>query len=807
MDTPRPDTDALTERLQSALGADFRIERELGGGGMSRVFVARDVALDRAVVIKVLPDSVAEGLSADRFRREITLSAGLQHPNIVPVIAGGSAEGLPYFVMPFVEGESLRARVTRGPLSVPDAVATLRDVCRALAYAHARGIIHRDIKPDNVLLSGGAAVVADFGVAKALVASAPDSEGTAAQTLTRVGMSLGTPSYMAPEQVVADPDADQRVDIYALGILAYEMLTGQPPFQGRSVSEVMSAHLTKVPESVAVKRAGVPHAFAQLIAQCLEKDPAKRPQNAEEILRLLEDPAVVSGAVPSLVHIPALRVARAARRWKWMAGMAVLLTLGGLGWIANGRARSTEPTAAPVIAVLPLQLASPDSSDAYLAQGIADELLNALARIPGVRVASRLAARSIAGSASPRDAAARAGVTLTLDGTVVRRGDRVRVSAELARVDGVSVWTETYDRPANDLYALQGDIASSVAAVVQAGVARGTAEVAATPNVDPQAYDAYLRGHYLLARRGGASLREAIGLFESAVKADSNFARAYAELAQANAVLPLYTGGGRGSLAQAERAAARAMQLDSSLAPAHAVMGYLHNVNWRWAEGRASLERAVSLDSSDATALQWLAENLMMTGQFARARDVYAIAYKVDTESPIIPALLAVTQALSGEEELAVRTGRAVVDANPSQAVPRFMLGTLLAYIGRYPDAISELREARKLAPSVLAVAGSLGYALARSGDVAGARLQLAELRRAPDEAGVDPAIAKILAAMGDVDGAMAALQRGIASRDAFFSSEPLMTPMFAALRSHPDFPALLSSLGLDDMGPTRRPR
>jgi tetratricopeptide (TPR) repeat protein len=378
----------------------------------------------------------------------------------------------------------------------------------------------------------------------------------------------------------------------------------------------------------------------------------------------------------------------------------------------------------------------------------------------------------------------------------------VRVTAELARLDGVSLWSETYDRPSDDLYALQGDIASSVAALVQSGVARTDAAPRATPDIDPRAYDDYLRGHYLLARRGGASLRQAIALFESAVSRDSAFARAFAELAQANAVLPLYTGGDRESQARAERAVTRAMILDSSLAPAHAVMGYLHNVNWRWAEGRRSLERAVSLDSSDATALQWLGENLMMTGQFARARDVYALAQRADRESPIIPSLLAVTQALSGDGAQAERTGRAVVDANPSQAVPRFMMGTLLAYLGKYTAAISELREARRLAPSVLAVAGSLGYALAKSGDASGARAQLAELRRSPNAAGVDGAIAKILVAMGDLDGAMAALRRGAAAHDTFFSSEPLASPIFAPLRSHRDYPLLLTQLGLDEKVP-----
>ncbi|HUO52479.1 MAG TPA: serine/threonine-protein kinase, partial [Gemmatimonadaceae bacterium] len=249
----------LQDQLQRTLGAAYVIERELGGGGMSRVFVARETALDRRVVIKVLPPDLSAAVSVERFRREIQLAAGLQHPHIVPVLTAGISEGLPYFTMPFVEGESLRARLRReGELTVHDTVAILRDVAKALAYAHARGVVHRDIKPDNVLLSGGAAVVTDFGVAKALSASARHSSSG----LTSLGMAMGTPAYMAPEQAAADPDTDHRADIYALGAMAYEMLTGRPLFPGRSPQQVLAAHTLEAPEPVQRIRPSLPPAFA-----------------------------------------------------------------------------------------------------------------------------------------------------------------------------------------------------------------------------------------------------------------------------------------------------------------------------------------------------------------------------------------------------------------------------------------------------------------------------------------------------------------------------------------------------------------
>jgi tetratricopeptide (TPR) repeat protein len=284
----------LRDQLQAHLGEAFRIERELGGGGMSRVFLATEVRLARTVAIKVLSPELAQGLNAERFEREILLAASLQQANIVPVLAAGEVEGLPYFTMPFVEGESLRNRLRGGGLPIADVMAILRDVAKALAYAHARGIVHRDIKPDNVLLSGGTAVVTDFGIAKAL--SASRGEGPASGTLTSVGTSIGTPAYMAPEQVAGDPNIDHRVDLYALGCMAYELLAGQTPFGERTPQKILAAHLSEVPASVSQTRGDCPPALASLVTQLLEKDPADRTSSATDVLRTLDEVTSSSSA-------------------------------------------------------------------------------------------------------------------------------------------------------------------------------------------------------------------------------------------------------------------------------------------------------------------------------------------------------------------------------------------------------------------------------------------------------------------------------------------------------------------------------
>ena len=260
----------LQEQLQRTLGASYTIERELGGGGMSRVFVAEETSLGRKVVVKVLPPDLAATVNVERFRREIQLAARLQHPHIVPVLSSGVSDGLPFYTMPFIEGESLRARLSRaGKLDVDEATKILRDVLAALSYAHQHGVVHRDIKPENILLTGPFAVVTDFGVAKALSAST-----TGGASITTVGVVLGTPAYMAPEQAAGDPATDHRADIYAVGAVAYEMLSGERLFADRPAHAIMAAHAIDVPASLTGKTRGIPPALADLIAKCLEKDPS-----------------------------------------------------------------------------------------------------------------------------------------------------------------------------------------------------------------------------------------------------------------------------------------------------------------------------------------------------------------------------------------------------------------------------------------------------------------------------------------------------------------------------------------------------
>ena len=345
----------LRDQLQQALGNSYSVERELGGGGMSRVFAATETALGRKVVIKIVPIELGAGVNVERFKREIQVAAGLQHPHIVPVLAAGEISGVPYYTMPFVEGEPLRAKLAHGPLPIAEVVGILRDVAKALAYAHERGVVHRDIKPDNIMLTGGAAAVIDFGIAKAISASRASSEG--GSMLTQVGTSIGTPAYMAPEQAAADPSADHRADIYSFGCMAYELLAGRSPFAGLTPQKLLAAQMGRRPQEISELRADTPPGLAHLVMQCLEKDPDARPQNAADIGRQLD--AVTSTGSIAAMQPFALGGPGALRRAliAWVVASAAMYVIAKAAIVGIGLPDWVLPASMTVMgALLPLIL-------------------------------------------------------------------------------------------------------------------------------------------------------------------------------------------------------------------------------------------------------------------------------------------------------------------------------------------------------------------------------------------------------------------------------------------------------------------
>jgi TolB-like protein len=467
---------SISDRLLSALGGSYTIERELTGGGMALVFVGEDHDLGRKVVIKILPPELAASVSAERFRREILTVARLQHPHIVPILKAGEVDGLPYFVMPYVDGESIDIRLRRTPtFTVRETLGIMKDVARALAFAHAQGVVHRDIKPGNVLLAAGSATVTDFGVAKAL--SSARRSGEKGAGLTNTGMSLGTILYMAPEQAAGDPDIDGRADIYSLGITAYEMLAGTAPFAALGPRAMLTARLTLAPPPLSKIRRDVPAGLERLIARCLAIDPADRPQTAAELVEALEDPETLSGSFAS----GATRIARRGSRVTRVvvgalalvgaivvsAGIYERVHTGNSSVLAESTANAGKPVDLGVIAVLPFVNLGADSSNAYLATGVTNAVAGKLMKTPGLRVLAPGRPRSVK-RRSDTTSTANVAARLVLEGTVERVGDRLRVTARLSSTDDdVMQWADVFDRDVKDIFTVEDEIAGAIAASVR----------------------------------------------------------------------------------------------------------------------------------------------------------------------------------------------------------------------------------------------------------------------------------------------------------------------------------------------------
>lgn len=432
---------------------------------MSRVFVAEDVVLKRRVVVKVLNPTLGATLSVARFQREIMLVAKLNHPNIVPVLTAGEVDGLPYFIMPYIEGESLRGRIVRGPLSLRETVAILKDATRALAYAHSQNVVHRDIKPDNILLAGAAAVVTDFGVAKAVSAARDRGRASGGDSITGIGISLGTPQYMAPEQAAADPNADLRVDLYALGIVAYEMLVGSPPFHGRTPQALLAAQLTELPPPLSSRRYDVPVGLSDLVMKCLEKDPADRPRSASEVLSTLDSPDAIAGPVAAPPRVIA------SRRWtRWKTAMATVLPIAAVAalfvfamWPALSSREASSPVASPsrgvVIRVPPADSIGAGSSQ--LAAAMTAAIETALVRAGLSVVVGRMT------DPGPAQAS-----TLVLETTVQRAGQRARAQVRLVAQRDSAVWAEQVDFVVEQSFAAQDSVASLVVRAARDAAAR-----------------------------------------------------------------------------------------------------------------------------------------------------------------------------------------------------------------------------------------------------------------------------------------------------------------------------------------------
>ncbi|MFL5618013.1 MAG: protein kinase domain-containing protein [Gemmatimonadaceae bacterium] len=756
-------TDALRQQLQSSLGGAYTISRELGGGGMARVFVARDEQLGRDVVVKVLAPELSQELSTERFGREIRLAAGLQEPHIVPVLtAGTTTSGLPFYTMPYVAGESLRARLDRGVIPIAEVVGVLRDVATALEHAHERGIVHRDIKPENILISGRTAVVTDFGIAKALEASKTHAPGAA---LTQAGVSLGTPAYMAPEQALGDI-VDARADLYSWGVVAYELLAGRPPFVETSAQRLIVAHVMDQPVALDALAPAAPSTLVELVMRCLAKDAAHRPQTAAALIAALDGASSISGEVTTT----RTDGARAAER-------------------------------IPAVGVLPFANLSSDPENEFLSDGITEEIIYTLGRVEGLRVAGRTSCFALKGQTlDPATVGRRLDVHCVVDGSLRRAGDRVRVQAELvSTADGFQLWSGRYDRDLSDVFAVQEEIAGAIVSELRTRIGRGTVRrLASPPTPDAEAYELYLRGRHALAKRTTTASFDAVKLLEEAVAHDPGFARAWAGLADACLTAPVYAGAAPGKAwPRAREAIERALAIDPKLVEALTSLAYGTMLyEWDWASAESSFRRAIELNPSYAPAHHWYADFLAGRGRLEESLREMTRAHELDPLSPIVRAETAWVLALLRRGEDALATIDALMRDDPGFAHAYVVKGLVLQSVGDHRRAIAAHRKALEIGGFYSFSYSALICAHAAVGERDEAMRLLAELEERARKEHV-PAFAFALACtgLGDIEKALEWVERGVQARDEMMA-ENFLDPLFDPLRGDARYDLVLAKLG-----------
>ena len=647
----------LPAQLQRALGASYIIERELGGGGMSRVFLAEETRFGRRVVVKLLSPELGAGVSAERFEREIKLAARLQHPHIVPLLAAGDVDGLPYYTMPYVAGASLRERMQTGHLPMHEAQGILRDVAKALAYAHRQGIVHRDIKPENVLLNEGTAMVADFGVARAISAA---STVAGNGTITQLGTQVGTPAYMAPEQAAGDPEVDFRADLYAFGVMAYELLSGQHPFaEHHSAHALIVAHMTEAPKALAT-HATITPSMATIVMQCLGKDPAGRPESASAIVAALDGASATPLQTPVVV---------------------------------------TPAAAIATIAVLPFSNMSGDPDNEYFSDGITDDVITALTQVHGLRVAARTSAFAYKGKNENLATIGRTlGVTSVLQGSVRRAGNKVRVTAQLMNAgDGFQLWSERFDRDLEDIFAIQDEIARSI--VEQLELTLGLKEsrsLVARPTEDVRAYESYLRGREAVQQRTPPSMRRGLQFFQQAIARDPVFARAHLGVAEAYIGLGVYQAiPPSEARTQAEAAIGAATKIKPDIAAIPLLRAQLKlYLRADWPSAADDLAESLRRDPNDPLANVYMGYLSSLIGdRDARSRWT-ARAVELDPLSPFVRGIAGMSCYCTRDYDDAMQLYEEGLSLDPNSVVCLWQSGITLDRMGRFDESLARFTRA-----------------------------------------------------------------------------------------------------------------
>lgn len=738
----------IINRLESGLRGRYTLDRELGQGGMAVVYLATDLRHDRKVALKVLRPEISEDIGAERFLREIKMAAGLTHPHILPVYDSGQADDLLFYVMPNMEGRSLRERLdAERQLPLDEALKITREVASALDYAHRQGVIHRDIKPENILLHEGAAMVADFGIGKAV-----SSEGS----ITRTGMSLGTPAYMSPEQASGESRIDGRSDLYSLGCVLYEMLAGEAAFTGPTAQAVMAKHFISPIPHVRTTR-DVPEVVDDAVTRALARTPVDRFPTAAEFADAL-----------SLTHRTPANSAKSA------------------------------PTS-NAIAVIPLANMSADPENEYFSDGMTEEIINALAKVPGIQVASRTSSFAFKGKeVDLRQIGTKLGVGSVLDGSVRKVGNRLRITVQLTNVEnGYHLWSETYDRQLEDVFAIQDEISRAIVDALRLRLA-GDAAPLVVPTKSIEAYNLYLKGRFFFNKFTEAGLHKGLELFQLALLQDPGFARAYAGIADVWCNLADDWVAPDDAYPRAKAAAERALQRDPELADAMASIGkVLCWHEWNFVGAEQQLERAVTLSPNHAEAHYVLASALPLVGRLDDAITAIRRALSLDPLSAGYSEWLARFLLYRKDYEGAIAEAQKTFELDEGSLRAPLYIGSANLAMGRAEAALEWYRRAQAKEKSVRSYDAMIVRALAALGRRDEAEAILARL---DDESRQQYVRSEILAmgyaAMGEFDRAFACLERAFQARSAGLIYLHL-DPGYEPLRGDARFGELVQRIGL----------
>ena len=743
----------------------YQILEQIGAGGTGVVYRASDKRLKREVAIKVLLESF--GSDPERltlFTQEAQAIAALNHPNVLTLHDVGTERGLWYAVTELLHGQTLRVRMAHGSLPMDEAIEYAIEVAHGLAAAHAKDIVHMDLKPENLMVTDdGWLKILDFGVAR-VGRPTPPSDDEATQTY-RLDRGWGTPAYMSPEQICGER-IDHRSDLFSLGLILYEMLTGRHPFQGESSVSTMGAILRDDPPAITTRNPALPAGLERIVRRSLRKSPSERFQSAREIRFALE------------------AVRDAGRR--------------------PDTARPTAMGAGadlPSVAVLPFTDMSPAKDQECFCDGIADELINALTHISGLRVAARTSAFQFKDHARDiRQIGHALNVGTVLDGSVRKHDNRLRITVELIGTgDGYQLWSDRFDRGLEDVFAVQDEIAASVVKTLKGQLTAAVPLVAPhTRNLD--AYTSYLEGRYHWNKRTEEELEKSVERFEDAIKRDPGYAVAYAGMADAYVTLGTYGAMPAADvIPKAKRAVEKALEIDADLAEPYACRGCLRSVfEWSWPDAERDFLRAIELNPSYPTAHHWYAINhLVPRGRFEDAVKELQRALELDPLALAIRTSLGMTSYFAARYDDAVDELRRTIQLDDQFAMARAFLGASYVEQGRYHEARAEIEAALRLSGRTPEILASLGYLLGRSGDLAGGRSVLAELRRISDVRYVSPGrLAQVHIGLGERAETLDRLEEAAAEHAADLAWLGVR-PVFAELRGEPRFVALLNRMGL----------